>query len=171
MFYPLLKHHARSFNIARAAASISRWFKNLGEGLRIFFAAFRRRQPQGHLPDPEKLRQIASALASGSAGRKTIGKKEALFARLILWGIETQGVPWKPSIGPGEYCGLLAAAYGRANAIVPEAAIVEDGRGSSEMHGAICRAGELFEKALYSKRRLLGSEEEEFRRLIRNITA
>ena len=179
MIYPLLGRSLSSFRAGKFFAALSKWWKDLKKGLSVLFGAFRNRDAQSGNMDPQKLRGIASELIRGKIRRKDIKESVNLFARLILWGIETLGIPWKPSCAPGEYCGLLISAYKQPG---PGDAIPEDEGspatqgspapqgGVNEIQAAIRRSGELFEKALYSPRRLSSPEENEFRRLIQSIT-
>ncbi|MDR2178270.1 MAG: hypothetical protein LBP20_09575 [Treponema sp.] len=49
-------------------------------------------------------------LAAWSKARKReLRQSLSLFARLILWGERNRQTSWKPSLGPGEFCALLAA--------------------------------------------------------------
>jgi hypothetical protein len=63
------------------------------------------------VPD-EKLRDMTEDLlaAWSRTRRRELRQSLSLFARLILWGTREHQTPWKPSMGPGEYCALLASA-------------------------------------------------------------
>jgi len=157
MIYPLLKRSGFSLSLGKLRAAVARWFGDLKRGLHLFLIALADRGvSQKYRPDSEKLRHIASDLLSGVKKRE-IKRSVNLFARLILWGIEIVGVPWKPSHAPGEYCGILAAAPAL-------------GMEGTEIRENIIRCGELFEKALYSARPLSAGEEREFKRIVENIT-
>jgi len=155
MIHPLLKRH--SLRVRKLRVALARWFRDLKKGFLAFFTALRDRGASVKLnrPDAEKLRRIASELLPGGIRRKELKRSVDLFARLILWGIESLAVPWKPSIAPGEYCALLAAAVTPANGEIP---------------AAIIRCGELFEKALYSASHLSAEEEGDFRRMVLSVT-
>ena len=84
------------------------------------------------------------------AKRRELRRSISLFARLIYWGTQILKITWKPSHAPMEYCTLLAKA-------APETGII--------------RAGELFEKALYSLNPLSINERSEFSDLVEKITA
>jgi hypothetical protein len=150
MIYPLLRRTGFTIGAVKIRAALARWLRELKRGVSAFFSAFREKS-RAVTADPEKLRGIASQLFSGV--KRKDARSANLFARLILWGIETLAVPWKPSIAPGEYCALLDAALFSLSA-------------AADVRGAVMRAGELFEKALYSGRRLSGPEEKELRLLV-----
>jgi len=157
MVYPLLKRSGFSLSLGNIRAAIARWFTDLRRGIHLFLTALTDRgASQKYRPDSEKLRRIASELLSGVKKRE-IKRSVNLFARLILWGVETVGVPWKPSHAPGEYCGIVAAALAQPV--------------KAEINENIIRCGELFEKALYSARPLSAVEESEFKRIVENITS
>ena len=162
MIYPLLKRQGFSIKAGKIFAAMARWAADLKKSVIAFFTAFREKGSSQKIPDREKLRRIASELLSGNIRRKDLKQSVNLFARLILWGIETLKVPWKPSLAPGEYCGLMAAAFSVHD-------LAEDPGGKDTAKGII-RSAELFEKALYSPRRLSGAEEKEYRSLIKRIT-
>jgi hypothetical protein len=156
MVYPLLKRSGFSLSLGKIRAAVVRWFEDLKRSLHFFLTALKDRGvSQKYRPDSEKLRRIASDLLSGVKKRE-IKRSVNLFARLILWGIETMGVPWKPSHAPGEYCGILAAAVAQQD--------------KAEIRENIIHCGELFEKALYSTRPLSAGEEREFKHIVENIT-
>ena len=171
MIYPLLKRSGLLPSALKIRAAVARWFADLKRGLSAFFTALKDRgDSQKYKPDREKLRRIASELLSGNS-RKEVKRSVNLFVRLILWGIETIGVDWRPSHAPGEYCGLLAAALAKNPAAPEPAAEARQGRGSPpEPAEKVIRCGELFEKALYSARPLSPPEEKEFKGLVEGIT-
>ncbi|MDR0644679.1 MAG: hypothetical protein LBG05_07200 [Treponema sp.] len=86
------------------------------------------------------------------AKKKKIQQSVNLFAQLIIWGDETLGVVWKPSLAPGEFCALLSSA-------VPE----------RERGDAVIRCGDLFEQSLYSQNELMPIENNEFSMLVEKI--
>jgi hypothetical protein len=113
-----------------------------------------------------EIRRVAETVlgAYSAAKKRDIRQSVTLFARLIIWGGEVQGVIWKPSYAPGEYCSLLATSLLAAKLLA--ASTTADG--VSEW---IIRSGELFEKALYSAEVLSGAEKKEFKGLIEAIIA
>ena len=157
MIYPLIR---RSFSVRGGTlrATLARWFGDLKKGFLAFWSALSGRGLSIRMkkPDREKLRRIATELLSGKS--REVKRSVNLFARLILWGMENHNVNWKPSIAPGEYCGLLAAALRAENAE------------NNETPGLVLRSGELFEKALYSSGPLSKEEEQDFKRMIEKIT-
>jgi hypothetical protein len=179
MIYPLLKRSGYSLSLGKIGSAIARWFGELKRNIHFFLTALTDRGvSQKYRPDSGKLRSIASELLSGIKKRE-IKRSVNLFARLILWGIETVGVSWKPSHAPGEYCGILAAAVAQRAASSPESppstetahsGEASKGVDSTEICKNIIRSGELFEKALYSARPLSAGEEREFKRIVENIT-
>jgi hypothetical protein len=88
------------------------------------------------------------------AKKKKIQQSVNLFARLIIWGEETLGVIWKPSLAPGEFCAVLAS-----------------GAQEREMAEAVIRCGKLFEQALYSQDELTTAENSEFTALVESIVS
>nr|AGS53638.1 hypothetical protein [uncultured bacterium contig00086] len=153
---------------------IARWFSELKKGILAFIGALRDRGAALRMPDQEKLQRIASQLLPEGARRKD-KRSVNLFARLVLWGIETLGVQWKPSFAPGEYCGLMAAALPTAAEAGSEtdsetAETPPETPHNIEIRSGIFRSGELFEKAIYSLRRLSAEEEKEYKQLIDDIT-
>jgi len=163
MVYPLLKRSGYSLSLRKIRIAIARWFRDFKRGIHSFLNALKDRgSSQKYRPDSGKLRRIASELLSG-VKKKEIKRSVNLFARLILWGIETMKVPWKPSHAPGEYCGILAATAAAAQS-------TETAHPGAEIRENIIRCGELFEKALYSARPLSSVEESEFKRMVENIT-
>ena len=163
MIYPILKQSKFTFSLKAVKEAVLQWFSDLKSGIKDFFTALRDRGSTTRIkPDPEKLRKIASELMSGGMKRKEAKRVAALFARLILWGTDTIGVSWKPSMPPGEFCAHLAAAIKKTDA--PDAA------GDQKNTQRIIYCGELFEKALYSLNPLSGAEEKEFRLNVEGIT-
>jgi hypothetical protein len=170
MIHPLLGRSKVQLKLKRIIIAISRWYRDLKKGLAAFFAAFLDRGASLKIRklDAEKLRRIASEIAGG-INRKEIKRSVNLFAHLILWGIESIGVPWKPSIPPGEYCALLSAAV-KKNFAASGAVTSPEPMNSKKTCEDIIRCAELFEKALYSMKRLTDDEEQEFRLMIKSIT-
>ena len=185
MVYPLLKRSRFSVKAEKIFAALRRWITDLKKSLLVFFDVMRNQGPGIKLgkPDQAKLRRIASALVPDSIRRRELKHNANLFARLILWGIETAGVAWKPSLAPGEYCVLLAAAYRtvcrnahrdtnstESNAAPDMSAATKETIDGGEIGEEIIRSGELFEKALYSPRSLTAGEGKEFASMIQHIT-
>jgi len=139
---------------------IAEWFR----GIMFFFASLRNSGTKRKLRkyDEAEIRKTAESLFSAySAAKKSDMKRSVtLFARLILWGGETRHVEWKPSLAPGEYCVILAAAS------PPESENVIQNLGEG-----IIRCGEIFEKALYSAEILGSDEKKDFKNLVEEITA
>ena len=102
--------------------------------------------------------------AYSTAKRRDIKRSVTLFARLIIWGSEIRHVDWKPSLAPGEYCGILSASS-------PPAALADNETDLQKQNENIIRCGELFEQALYSAEVLSDSEQKEFKDLVEEITA
>ena|GEM_PF-6038139 len=151
MVHPLLKRWGFFVNPKIMLQAILNWFKEIKNSIMALIAALKEQGGGQKLLDPNKLNKIRSELLGGLK-QKNIERSVGLFARLILWGIESLQVPWRPSFPPGEYCKLLAE---RANPSV----------------GAdILLSGQLFEKALYSSQTLSAGEERQFRQSIQKIT-
>ncbi|MDR1220919.1 MAG: DUF4129 domain-containing protein [Treponema sp.] len=107
--------------------------------------------------------------------RRELRQSLSLFARLILWGERNCHTSWKPSMGPGEFCDLLASAATRTS----PGADHEKGSIASAMPPpgqspgislAILRCGEIFEEALYGPGPPDKETQREFRRLVKDIT-
>jgi hypothetical protein len=179
MIYPLLKRSGFSLSLGKIRSAIARWFGDLKRSIHFFLAALKDRgTSQKYRPDSRKLRSIASELLSGVKKRE-VKRSVNLFARLILWGIETVGVSWRPSHAPGEYCEILAVVVAQRATSAPESPpsteTAHSGETPKSIEGTeirenIIRSGELFEKALYSARPLSAGEESEFKRIVENIT-
>jgi hypothetical protein len=58
----------------------------------------------------EKLTDLTGELLAGLSGarKRELRQSLNLFARLILWGQQNHHTTWKPSMGPGEFCAILA---------------------------------------------------------------
>ena len=169
MIKPLLERRGFTIKWARIRDALIHWFQELNRGLSAFFAAILDKGSSTKIRkvDQEKLRRIASELLSGGI-RKEVKRSVNLFARLVLWGIETLDIPWKPSIAPGEYCALLAAKTKDPPEVEDPAS--GENQGKKNVPRDIIRCGELFEKALYSTRLLSTQEEQDFRRMVKEIT-
>jgi hypothetical protein len=97
--------------ILRLGRLIRNGVKSLCRGLGNFFASLRRGGAGIRIKvSEEKLKDLAEEmLANWSRARKReLRQSIGLFARLILWGNQRYSLAWKPSMGPGEYCALLA---------------------------------------------------------------
>jgi len=178
MVYPILKRSGFTISLNRIYFAMLRWFRDLKQNLYAFFTALKDRgNSKMFNPDREKLRRIASELLSGNIKRKEVKRSVNLFARLILWGIETMDVQWKNTHAPGEYCSLLSRAVAQTNPLAPDSSAAENPDNTQEKKPdktQICediiRSGELFEKALYSLLPLSAGEEKEFKMKVENIT-
>jgi hypothetical protein len=98
--------------IVRLARLFSGGFAGLRRALKNFFASLRGRSGIGIKIPGEKVRDMTEELltAWSKARKRELRQSLGLFARLILWGGREHQAAWKPSMGPGEYCALLAAA-------------------------------------------------------------
>jgi hypothetical protein len=140
--------------------SFLRWIKALRAGAAFFLSSLKREGSSVKLYKKRtgEIRRLSGELLEGytPAKKRELRRSVTLFARLVLWGIETCQVSWKPSYAPGEYCARLAAALA-----VPE---------TEQSAGAILRCGALFEKALYSLKPLSENEGKEFKEIVERIT-
>jgi hypothetical protein len=184
------------------AHRIARLFRNGLAGfmrtLKDFFASLGKRgsSVRINISKGDVQNMSEDLLAAWSRARKReLRRSLDLFARLILWGGQKYQAIWKPSMGPGEYCGILAAAVreaaraggnGGAPAIpveqmpeqIPGQGAVEQIPGQGADSGdenntatAILRCGEIFEEALYGPRSTDKKTQREFRDLVEGITA
>ena len=137
------------------------WFKAFSDGIFYFikslFEGAAGRKIRGETGEAIKRLEESLLAAYSRAKQRELKKSITLFARLIYWGEKTLFIKWKPSYAPIEYCALLADAVSKCI----EADEKENIKGEK-----IMRAGELFEKALYSYNTLSGAERDEFRTLI-----
>jgi len=155
--------------------TIIEWFKGLWFALSSFFGLYKKdkAEPEPDKPSAEQIRRIREAIlgAYSQAKKQEMQQSVTLFARLIIWGSEVRHVLWKPAHGPGEYCGLLAAAPPEttlpqtAAQAAPQTAMPQ-----TAQNAGIIRCGELFEQALYSTEVLSATERDEFRDLVEEIT-
>ncbi|MCL2478669.1 MAG: hypothetical protein FWF22_04150, partial [Treponema sp.] len=133
---------------------LKEWIKSLAAGVSYFFKSLREGTGGRKIGQPSEaaLRRLEEDILGSysPAKRRELRRSIGLFARLIYWGSEVMHVAWKPSHAPIEYCTLLAKTADK-----PE----------------IIRAGNLFEKALYSLNPLSRAERNEFKDLVENITA
>lgn len=127
------------------------WRKVLGSIVSFFKYRETRRLVREKNADVSRVSSEVLA-AYTSAKKKKIQQSVNLFARLIIWGDETLGVIWKPSLAPGEFCALLSSA-------VPE----------RERKDAVILCGVLFEQSLYSQNELTPAENNKFTTLVENI--
>ncbi|MDR3160420.1 MAG: hypothetical protein LBU28_02260, partial [Spirochaetaceae bacterium] len=99
--------------ILRLARLFLGGFGSLRRALKNFLASLR--GGAGIKIPEEKIRDMTEELLAGwsRARKRELRQSLSLFARLILWGSREHQVSWKPSMGPGEYCALLAAAVER----------------------------------------------------------
>jgi hypothetical protein len=105
-------------------------------------------------------------LAAWSKARKReLRQSLGLFARLILWGNQQYQLSWKPSLGPGEFCALLAEEVRRT----PRAEQRET-QPPQALPAQILRCGGIFEEALYGPHLPDRETQREFRRLVEEIT-
>jgi hypothetical protein len=150
----------------------------LKQALRNFFGSLGRSPAvRIKITDGELHNMTEDLLGAWSRARKKeLRQSLSLFARLILWGERSCQTKWKPSLGPGEFCALLAAA-------VKQAALATEHEGGLSPHdtpagqtpgeetaAAILRCGEIFEEALYGPRPPDKETQREFRRLVEEIT-
>jgi hypothetical protein len=134
----------------------------------------------------EKIRGMTEDLLAAWAKtrKRELRQSLSLFARLILWGGREHQTAWKPSMGPGEYCALLAAALGQAASggnqggdagfAAPPADPPPDlppvPPPGAPRAAAVLRCGEIFEEALYGPRLPDKETRREFQRLVEEIT-
>ena len=141
-----------------ALSALRFWLKAMVQGFTLFFKSLGEGSG-GKLPSVsmEAIRRLEDHLLEGysAAKKRELRRSISLFARLIYWGTEVLKVSWKPSHAPVEYCNFLANA-------AKEAATGET--------RDIIRAGNLFEKALYSSGPLSRKERDEFKQLVETIT-
>ena len=152
MVYPILKKSKLSLKGINIFKMFAAWISNLKNDILAFFSAFGEKDTSVRIEDKEKIEKIASGILSKKPRSKSLVRSVNLFARLILWGIETLSIQWKPSFAPGEYSLLLAAATG-----------------NPDTGNEILRSAELFEKSLYSYQDLSSEEEDEYRSLVEGI--
>ena len=170
LIYPLLKKETGTFNPKNIFVSLKQWFINLRNDIKAFFAALGQKEKSIRIEDREKIEEIVKKILPGKHKSRELRQSVTLFARLILWGIETLSVPWKPSLAPGEYCLLMTEALEKT----ADADTESSGYDSSttiETKTGILRSAFLFEKSLYSPRPLSGAEENEYRTLVEGIIA
>jgi hypothetical protein len=115
-----------------------------------------------------ELRNVTEDLlaAWSTARKRELRRSLGLFARLILWGNQRYGLSWKPSLGPGEFCALLAEKAARGE----EAPSGELSGAEPALAARILRCGDIFEAALYGPRLPDEERRREFRLLVEDIT-
>jgi hypothetical protein len=97
--------------ILRLGRLIRGGLRSLRRGLRNFFASLRGGGAGIRIKvSQERLQNLTENLLAGWSGarKRELRQSLSLFARLILWGEQRHHLAWKPSMGPGEYCALLA---------------------------------------------------------------
>lgn len=148
---------------------ITEWYKSILTAFASFFAYLKNGKNSSKLnkKKSEEIRRTAATIfgAYSPAKKRDMRRSVTLFARLIIWGGQTRHVMWKPSLAPGEYCGILALSENIQN-IAPD-----DNRAAQMLNEKIIRCGELFEKALYSADVLSETEKKEFKSNVEEITA
>ncbi|GHT96089.1 hypothetical protein FACS1894141_5820 [Spirochaetia bacterium] len=116
MLEPLInrKRHGKGASLAmKLRAFLAQWLRSMRYAIANFFAAFRAgKGARLNRPKADALKRMAEDIfAAYSAGkRKEIRQSVTLFAKLIIWGQNTRKVFWRPTLGPAEFCALLAAA-------------------------------------------------------------
>jgi hypothetical protein len=111
MVKPLFGLKRGSPFILRLGRVIRGGLRTLRRGLRNFFASLRGGGAGIRIKvSQERLQNLTEDLLAGWSGarKRELRRSLSLFARLILWGEQRHHLAWKPSIGPGEYCALLA---------------------------------------------------------------
>jgi hypothetical protein len=85
-------------------------FSGLRGALKHFLAALRSGSGIRLRIPAEKIQDMTEELMGAwtKARKRELRQSLSLFARLILWGERRRA--WKPSMGPGEYCALLASS-------------------------------------------------------------
>jgi len=153
-----LKFHERLWHI------IAEWFKRMLTALSSFYVYLKNNKTTRKIKkyNSEEIRRTAATIlnAYSQAKKQDMWRSVTLFARLIIWGSEVFQLTWKPSYAPGEYCGILAASATTLDLIALD--LIEE---------KIIRCGELFEQALYSAEVLSIAEQQEFKKLVEEITS
>jgi len=174
MISPLLnrgKYSKETTFLRRFHRITTEWFRGILNSLASFFANLKSGDTARKLKkfsDGEIHRAAENLFGAYSVAKKKDMKRSVtLFARLILWGGQTRNVEWKPSLAPGEYCAILAAAPLAA----PAETTPDSEHALRRCNEGIIRCGEIFEKALYSAEILSDTEKKEFKNLVEEITA
>jgi hypothetical protein len=182
MINPLLGHTRLFMGIKSLHKKIFHnlkiWLNSLVLGFKYFIHSIRKGTGGRKIPDAATLRNLEADILAGysAAKKRDMRRSISLFARLIYWGQEVLKVTWRPSYAPLEYCRLLALAnYEVKNSDKTKTAgktktSDEEQAPEIDRNPAILRAGELFEKALYSADPLNRKERDEFQTLVETIT-
>jgi len=145
---------------------IAEWFRELSAAVISFFTYLKEGKGGSKLRNysAEEIRRTAESLfgAYSPAKKRDMKQSVTLFARLIIWGNDVRNAAWKPSLAPGEYCGILTASPQETQDNKDELKRLNEG---------IIRCGELFEKALYSAEVLSDTENGDFKSLVQEITS
>jgi hypothetical protein len=109
---PLILRFARLFRGA---------FRSLRLAVRNFFTSLRGGAGIRTGGPEEKLREMTGELLAGLSGarKRELRHSLSLFARLILWGERNHHTIWKPSMGPGEFCAVLARSCHEGGSLPP----------------------------------------------------
>jgi hypothetical protein len=202
MVKPLFGFRSRSGKIPlglKALRVIRGGLASIRRALRDFFGSLGKGPARRIGGAPADLRGVTEDLLTGwaRARKRELRQSLGLFARLILWGGREHQVSWKPSMGPGEFCALLAGAVNQAALKADH----EGGSGGGALAGsasggredpaaapqppggtpaalpqglstaaAILRCGAIFEEALYGPQALGRETRREFQRLVEEIT-
>jgi hypothetical protein len=155
---------------------------NLKRILHNFFGSLGR-SPGTRIPisDRDLQRTTEDLLGAWTKARKReLRQSLSLFARLILWGERSHHTTWKPSLGPGEFCALLATAVSQTGPDQEFNADQEEGKAQDSgapaapsaetTAAAILRCGDIFEEALYGPAPPAKETQREFQRLVEEIT-
>ncbi|MDR0313304.1 MAG: hypothetical protein LBI14_06880 [Treponema sp.] len=169
MINPLLRRSKLSMGIKSLPRillqNLKKWLKSLALGFKYFIRSLREGTGGRKIPNADALRDLEADILAGysAAKKRDLRHSISLFARLIYWGQEVLRVSWRPSYAPLEYCRVLAIT-------VNETSTDEMQTPETDINPAILRAGELFEKALYSADPLTRKERDEFQILVETIT-
>jgi hypothetical protein len=169
MIKPLFSLDRRSGNapfLLRLARLFLGGFSGLRRALGNFLASLRGGGGIRIKVSDEKIRDMTEDLLSAwtRTRKRELRRSLSLFARLILWGGREYQAVWKPSMGPGEYCALLAAA------LIRTSADHEEDQKGEKTAALIFRCGAIFEEALYGPRLPDRETRREFQRLVEEIT-
>jgi hypothetical protein len=158
--------------------SLKIWLKSLALSFKYFIYAIRQGTGGRKIPNAAALRNLEADILAGysAAKKRDLRRSISLFARLIYWGQEVLKVTWRPSYTPLEYCRLLAFANDEIKNSDKTKSSGETKTSDEaqlpkiDRNPAILRAGELFEKALYSADPLTRKERDEFQTLVETVT-
>jgi hypothetical protein len=143
-------------------------FTGLRRALGDFFRSLRRGGAQIRIPEGD-LKDLTGELMAAWSRKGELRQSLNLFARLILWGERQYHTAWKPSMGPGEFCALLASAQSASEPAAAVGAEGETGKDSGNPARQILRCGEIFEEALYGPRPPDKETQREFKALVEAI--